>query len=182
MEMDSGTEVGSRSEPFLRDVLIALRPIVEEFRLEVVAVGDTPPERWVTLRNSVAEVTVLQEIGSPPWIRLSPAGASQGLALDFFLEAKGIQRERALDQEPPPQAVEESLKLRKVLEDYGIADAFPGGMAVFLADDLVPRLKEEAQLLYDHCSDFLRGDFRLLPRVRAVAVKRALAREKDLKL
>lgn len=97
--------------------------------------------------------------------------------MDFFLTAKGVERSRSFVADEA-----EGRAMQDVLEKYGIADAFPGGIRVFRDQDFEAKLKEDAQLLRTHCADVLRGDFQLLPEVERLAGQEARGREEDLGL
>lgn len=168
-------EIGSAST-FVREVLRAMAAVREEFELQVVATDEAGVERRVTLQNSVATIEVIHEIGSPPCLVLSAVGQTESFALDLLLESKNVERRRPERRGLDSRAAAESTRMRRVLEGYGIAEAFSRSPTVFMEDDLVPRLREDARLLREHCADFLRGDVHSPQELRGTVPARGLGR------
>lgn len=119
-------------------------PLLTEFNFRKATGSELAPEAWVSYHNGTTAMTIHEEIGSEPWVKIGRLDRSSGR----LVEGEGYSLSHVLSLRAPASEVSDQ-----------------GGDAVALRD----KLAEQAALVRKYCVDMLQGDFRVFPELQAIA-------------
>ena len=118
--------------------------LLAEFDFRKASGSELAPEAWVTYHNGTTAITVHEEIGAEPWVKISRLDCSSGR----LVEGEGYSLSHVLSLRAPTSEVSNQAGDEGALRD---------------------KLAEQAALVSKYCGDMLRGDFRAFPELREVA-------------
>lgn len=119
-------------------------PLLAEFGFLRVDGSEMAPEAWIRYQNDTTALTVLEEIGTPPWVKISRLDNTSAGPM----EGEGYSLGHVL-----------SVRAPESLPTAAPRSAIP----------LRAQLAALAELVRRHGADLLRGDFEVFPRLREVA-------------
>lgn len=131
-------------------VLEAFAFLTREFGFRHRKTAVASPEVAVFFENDTTLATIHVEPGSFPWVELGKRDVAQSYSLEFVRELRQW------------------------------ADPKPSDLAEWSTEDIIQRLKAEADSLRSVAADILRGDFSCFPELRALAERSAERRNREL--
>ncbi len=143
---------------FERDVRESFSFLKEEFGFQPQEVRAHLPEMWVTFASAAAEVTIIYEVGSTPWVELARRGTCDGK----LVKTETSSVELLLEERAPSTGIPEC------------EIAGPGTEAFRIC------LRAKAAALREFGSDILRGNFDVFPRLRVRAAENERKRNLEL--